>query len=288
MKVLNKTDHTTLVILCFVHSQLNILVHAQLNFIIQIINFLFKEISTLNFYCCFTDSLPVSDTGCPLNNFYADRITLKHTKTLFEHIFADLDLQDYHKFLSYLVKVSFRKKLKVNLYKVLCILFLQILPNSVLEEWMSICIALESRSSFEKAIETLTDMLILLCHVTKSQNEDAPAYSGLDFCLECYGNVIKVRYLCISKEFLFLIFLLQELMSSKSNNSDNEIIITKCICRLLREMPKKSIEVNRCNLISLASDTSLQNLSTDKQFVCGLMAIGDSITAQMLAKKMLK
>lgn len=77
-------------------------------------------------------------------------------------------------------------------------------------------------------------------------------------------------------------------MSSKSDNASNEVLVTKCVCRLLREMPKKSIEKNRCILIGLASDLSLQTLSTDKQFVCGLVAIEDAATAQMLAKKMLK
>lgn len=81
---------------------------------------------------------------------------------------------------------------------------------------------------------------------------------------------------------------LQELISSKPNDSKDEVVVTKSVCRLLREMPKKCIEVNRCNLISLASDASLQNLSTDKQFVSGLLAIQDSVTAQMLAKRMLK
>lgn len=81
---------------------------------------------------------------------------------------------------------------------------------------------------------------------------------------------------------------LQELKNDENADIQNEIYTARRICRLLRDLPPKLREEVGYTLIGLLTDSSLQSLAADKQFMCSLIAIGDKNIVHVLAQKMLK
>lgn len=53
-------------------------------------------------------------------------------------------------------------------------------------------------------------------------------------------------------------------------------------------MPLTLLHEDAYVILGLMTDSALASLSEDRQFVCGLLAIGDKKIAQYLAQKMLK
>lgn len=71
-------------------------------------------------------------------------------------------------------------------------ILIQILPSCVRKEWSSNIVHLEGVYGFEKAVEKLTDVIIILIQVARSQSENSPTLAALKFCLQNYSIVCKV------------------------------------------------------------------------------------------------
>lgn len=135
------------------------------------------------------------------------------------------------------------------------------------EEWKEIALALQSKSGTKEAVKTLTDVLILLSHVLKNQNEDPTIVAAFKYCLNNY--MISVKAL-------------------QQSDLLDQIAIAKTVCRLLRGLPEEIIEENGLIITGLVTNEALKELSNNKEFVCSVVAIGNKNVCKSLACKMMK
>lgn len=72
----------------------------------------------------------------------------------------------------------------------------------------------------------------------------------------------------------------------QQSNIEDHVIITKHVCRLLRQLNPK-VKEHAEVIVGLITDASLKTLSKDSDFVSGIVAIGNKKICQMLAHRML-
>lgn len=68
------------------------------------------------------------------------------------------------------------------------------LSRCVTQEWLQITEEVATTLGMQKAAESLTDVLILICEVTNTQGADnKPVFTALSYYLSNYGICIQVR-----------------------------------------------------------------------------------------------
>jgi hypothetical protein len=151
---------------------------------------------------------------------------------------------------------------------------IKILPLCVTPEWVIISSALQYSCGTEKTMELLCDVIILLCELIKSQDtktdEVARMLNALKYCLQNLGVTIK------------------ETLQPNVHSLQEDVCITRHMCRLLREIPAGKIKSEEgLSLASVLTEASLVSLRTDKKFVCLVSSINESRICKMLAQKIL-
>jgi hypothetical protein len=151
---------------------------------------------------------------------------------------------------------------------------IKILPLCVTPEWVIISSALQYSCGTEKTMELLCDVIILLCELIKSQDtktdEVARMLNALKYCLQNLGVTIK------------------ETLQPNVHSLQEDVCITRHMCRLLREIPAGKIKSEEgLSLASVLTEASLMSLRTDKKFVCLVSSINESRICKMLAQKIL-
>ncbi|KAL3283917.1 hypothetical protein HHI36_018086 [Cryptolaemus montrouzieri] len=147
---------------------------------------------------------------------------------------------------------------------------MQILPSCVTEEWISICSEIVLKSSNEKFLSIMHDMMLLVCQFCQSQehSDNFPTLlEALKYCLRQLGTVI------------------QGILSS--NSIEDEVIVTEVLVKLLCYLPAIIKETEGLNLISLMTERSLKNLGQDKEFVTRICNIKNKNICQIIAQKIL-
>ncbi|RZB39771.1 uncharacterized protein BDFB_006775, partial [Asbolus verrucosus] len=76
-----------------------------------------------------------------------------------------------------------------------------------------------------------------------------------------------------------------ECIQSKLQSLEEDVNVTKNICRLLKDIPEGNLKSEEgLSLANLLSNISLRSLRTDKKFACLLVSINESRICQMLAQ----
>lgn len=141
----------------------------------------------------------------------------------------------------------------------------QVLPGCVTEEWKEITLALQSRSGIQQAVKTLNDVLILLSHVLKNQNQNPTIVAAFKHCLNNYMISVKELH---------------------QTELEDQVAVAKSVTRLLRTLPPETVEEDGLVIASLISVEALKTLSSDREFVCGVIAIENKKVCKSLACKM--
>ncbi|XP_065171157.1 LOW QUALITY PROTEIN: uncharacterized protein [Atheta coriaria] len=184
-----------------------------------------------------------------LNSYYLTLTGANSYQSLLNYVFPNFVIDSYGQQISKLLKM---------------------LSRCVTQEWLQITEEVATTLGMQKAAESLTDVLILICEVTNTQGADnKPVFTALSYYLSNYG-------ICIQK------------MREKDISLQFEAETVKNICRLIKMLPQDIKYQEGVNLINLFSEKALQSLSKDRQFVAALVALGNDKLSQIIANKMLE
>ncbi|CAH1973025.1 unnamed protein product [Acanthoscelides obtectus] len=145
---------------------------------------------------------------------------------------------------------------------------LQILPLAVTREWLIITEGIINIGGAARCTELLTDMLIMLCQLVRTQNfESAESLkAALKYNIQNYGISVQQKIL-------------------HDSPIETEVQVNIQVCRLLSYLPSVVKEEEGLSLANILTERSLKSLKDDKEFLCLLLLIEHTNICKVLAQK---
>ncbi|XP_018564198.1 uncharacterized protein LOC108905698 isoform X2 [Anoplophora glabripennis] len=159
-------------------------------------------------------------------NYYKKFLSSKTDSTLLRSLYSDFSTENYADCVNRI---------------------LQFLPRAVSSEWLNVMQEIFSLCGSEKAMELLTDVMILLCKVVETQAPDSNTGKqliiALKYCLQLYGNALQ---------------------SIQSDSTEAvEVDITKGVCRLLKHLPEALKEEVGLSIVNVLTQRTVAQRMAD-------------------------